>query len=173
MSRVLKVSEGNYRVKVQSGGRIYLDTGELVGDVFVTGNLTVLGTQTTVESTNTVIADNTIILNNGETGSGITLDTAGIRIDRGQRYRESLFDPTPGPYDAEILFDENVLHYDPISDSSEAGTFVLRTNNGALSGLRIASISPPDSYDMVFDMQNSLTKLRVENIDAFVVKKIF
>lgn len=160
MSRVLKVSDSNYRLQVKSGGKIYLDTGTLVGDTIITGNLTVLGTSTTIDSTNTSINDNIIILNDGETNVGVTLNgsTSGIRIDRGQRTH-----PAGTIYDAELLFDENISHYDPILDDQVDGTFVLQTTDNALSGLRLASISPPDSYDMVFDMGNSLTKLRIVN----------
>jgi len=53
------------------------------GDVLITGNLTVQGTTTAVDSNNTTIKDNLIVLNQGESGAGITLGTAGIEIDRG------------------------------------------------------------------------------------------
>jgi len=168
MSRILKVSDSNYRLQVKSGGKIWLDVGTADlddpynprGTVVITGNLDVLGTTTTIESTNASIADNIIILNNGEPNVGVTLNgsTSGIRIDRGQRTH------TSGTiYDAELLFDENISHYDPILNDQVDGTFVLQTTDTALSGLRLASISPPDSYDMVFDMGNSLTKLRIVN----------
>lgn len=52
-------------------------------DVIITGNLTVQGTQTLVESTDTIIKDRIIVLNSGETGAGVTLESAGIEIDRG------------------------------------------------------------------------------------------
>ena len=52
-------------------------------DVIITGNLTVNGTQTTIESANTVLKDNIMLLNDGETGAGVTLGTAGILINRG------------------------------------------------------------------------------------------
>jgi len=52
-------------------------------DVIITGNLTVQGVQTSVESTDTVIKDRIIVLNSGELGAGVTLDSAGIQIDRG------------------------------------------------------------------------------------------
>lgn len=168
MSRVLKVSNNNYRIQVKSGGKIWLDVGTADlddplnprGTVVITGNLDVLGTTTTIESTNTSIADNIIILNDGESNVGVTINgsTSGIRIDRGQRTH-----PSGTIYDAELLFDENISHYDPILNDQVDGTFVLQTTDTALSGLRLASISPPDSYDMVFDMGNSLTKLRIVN----------
>jgi acyl CoA:acetate/3-ketoacid CoA transferase alpha subunit len=52
-------------------------------DVIVNADFTVLGTTTTLSSQDLLITDNTITLNNGETGAGITLGSAGIEIDRG------------------------------------------------------------------------------------------
>ena len=52
-------------------------------DVIITGNLTVQGSQTAIETTNTVLKDNIILLNDGESGAGVTLGTAGVLIDRG------------------------------------------------------------------------------------------
>jgi len=48
MSRVVNVYNGDYKVAVQDGGNITLDTGNLEGNVIVTGNLEVKGTTTTV-----------------------------------------------------------------------------------------------------------------------------
>ena len=53
------------------------------GDVVITGNLTVNGAQTAIETTNTIMKDNIIFLNDGETGAGVTLGTAGIAVNRG------------------------------------------------------------------------------------------
>lgn len=66
-----------------SGGRIVLDTGPNVGEVRVTGNLVVTGDVLNVESSQLNIEDNTITVNFGETGAGVTLDYAGIEVDRG------------------------------------------------------------------------------------------
>ena len=52
-------------------------------DVIITGNLTVQGSQTAIETTNTTLKDNIIVLNDGETGAGVTLGTAGIAVARG------------------------------------------------------------------------------------------
>jgi len=41
MSRILKVSQSDYRLQVQSGGSIVLDTGTSTGTVIITGNLDV------------------------------------------------------------------------------------------------------------------------------------
>ena len=75
-------SDGNITLKSTPGGNITIDTGSL-GTTYVTGNLTVQGTTTTVNSTIVTIDDNIIILNSGETGPGVTLNTAGFQIDRG------------------------------------------------------------------------------------------
>jgi hypothetical protein len=86
MSKVLKVENGNYKVAVQSGGTITLDTGVETGTTIVTGDLEVKGTTTTVDSVNTTIADNILTLNEGELGAGISASNgyqAGIEIDRG------------------------------------------------------------------------------------------
>ena len=52
-------------------------------DVIITGNLTVQGSQTAIQTTNTSLQDNIIVLNDGELGSGVTLGTAGVLINRG------------------------------------------------------------------------------------------
>jgi len=59
-------------------------------DVIITGNLTVQGSQTAIETTNTTLKDNTIVLNDGETGAGVTLGTAGLLIARGSLANVSL-----------------------------------------------------------------------------------
>ena len=51
--------------------------------MFVNGNLLVGGNTTQVTKTELSISDNTITLNKGEIGSGVTLGTAGVEVDRG------------------------------------------------------------------------------------------
>ena len=51
--------------------------------LFVDGNLLVGGNTTMVYKTDMAVSDNMIVLNSGETGSGVTLDYAGIEVDRG------------------------------------------------------------------------------------------
>ena len=83
MSKYLNVPNGNYKVAVQTGGTIYLDTGVESGTVDISGNLIVRGEQTTVNTAELDIEDNIITINSGETGAGITLNSAGIKINRG------------------------------------------------------------------------------------------
>jgi hypothetical protein len=161
MSRILKVSQGDYRIQVRSGGDIYLDTGLQTGTVTVSGNLTVLGQTTTVNSTNTTIVDNIIQLNQGETGAGITKSVSGIEIERGT---------LPA---AQFVFSEQVTHYDssektldaPLGNPTKSGTFVARTQdtNGTvlLSGISVRSITTDGQGDLVFDLQDQPVVLRV------------
>lgn len=149
MPRILNVEQSNYRLRVQKGGTIYLDTGTGEGDVIITGNLTVKGTTSTIESIDTTIKDNILYLNYGETGSGISLDESGIQIQRG------LLD------DAFFVYSELVDHYDPQVLDNVAGTFVFKTNDGTISGINTNSIVA--ATDIVFDLQNQETVLRIVN----------
>ena len=127
MSKTLNVNSGDYRVRVPSGQTITLDTGTGVGNVQVTGNITIAGTQTVVNSQELDIVDNIIVLNKGETGAGVTENTSGIEIDRGSSTN------------AQILFDETVSFNDPISQTVKPGTFVFKTADNAIIGLRTNS----------------------------------
>lgn len=51
--------------------------------VDITGDLRVAGNATFIDKENVTISDNIIELNKGEIGTGVTLDFAGIQIDRG------------------------------------------------------------------------------------------
>ena len=160
MSKIVKVSNSDYRVQVKSGGKIWLDVGTSPdtwtrGTVIITGNLDVQGVTTTVESTTTTIADGIITLNKGQTGAGIGLIPnnyqSGIEIDRGTLPK------------AKLVFDESVTHYDSLVAANVPGTFVLQTSDGALSGLQLASIGTSDLSDFYFDMNNSNRILKIIN----------
>jgi hypothetical protein len=154
MSRVLKVSQNNYRLQTASGGTITLDTGVTVGTVIVTGNLDVKGVTTTIESSNININDNILFLNSGQTGNGIssTLNyVSGIEIVRGNLSNASFF------------FNDSVTHYNPVTSSNVTGTFQLKTIDGALSGLQVGTITNDGSTDLVFDMQSGSHALLIAN----------
>lgn len=94
-TKYLKIPDGDYKIQVQSGGIITLDTGIDTGEVVITGNLKVEGTTTSINTTDLDIFDRVILLNKGESGTGITALTdlekfAGIEIDRGNAARVSL-----------------------------------------------------------------------------------
>jgi hypothetical protein len=136
MSKVLRITDGDYRVIVDNGvsGKIILDTtsGSATprGTVVVTGDLEVKGTTTTVESTVTTIADNILTLNEGESGAGIRASfdyKAGIEIDRGSL-------PT-----ARIVFDEQTPFV--TGGSSGTGAFIFEDVNENFVPISVNSIS--------------------------------
>lgn len=116
MSKYLRIPYGDYKIEVQDGGVITLDTGTETGEVVITGDLTVNGTTTTVNSTELTVDDNIIMLNDGETGTGITLNTSGIEIDRG------VFS------NAQFIFNEDLD--DRITPGFVDGLFQMRENGG-------------------------------------------
>lgn len=165
MSRVLKVSQSNYRLQTASGGTITLDTGVDVGTVIVTGDLVVQGETTTVNTTNLAIEDNIIVLNKNQTGAGITLASpisgrSGVEISRGIR---------PA---GQFLFDENVNHYDFPNTVNVGGTFVLKTNDGKKAGLQVATIVNDGASNLVFDMQSTSGVLSVANSTNYYLRVV-
>lgn len=128
MSKIVRVN-GDYKIGVSSGGTITFDTGWQTGNLVVTGNLTVYGTQTTVSSENVAIKDNIIVVNDGETGAGVTLTTAGIEVDRGSLPNAAFY------------FDESVSFYNPVTALNVAGTFVFKNESGTLLGIITNSIN--------------------------------
>lgn len=149
MSRIVKVNQGDYIIQTQVNGNIVLDTGDL-GTTTITGNLTVMGTSTQISTENLNVSDNTITLNRGEAGSGVTLGTSGVNIDRGLLN------------DANVLWTESVNHYDPILEENVAGTWVFGVSNSGLTGIQASTIVNGVS-NLIFDMQNSSYVLHVAN----------
>ena len=165
MSRVLKVSQGDYRIQVQGGGNIILDTGDSTGVVTVTGNLDVKGVTTTVESNNTTIQDNVLQLN-VRTNSDPDYSSAGISsLLGGTAGIEILRGTAPA---ARLVFQEGTTHYDSTSNTNVSGTFVLETrdvstNSVALSGLQLRTITTDGTADLIFDLQNQNSVIRIAN----------
>ena len=58
-------------------------TLDVIGDVRVQGDVWISGSATTTTVENLNITDNIILINSGETGSGVTLGTSGLEVDRG------------------------------------------------------------------------------------------
>jgi hypothetical protein len=132
-SKFLNIQNGNYKVKVQDGGNITLDTGD-TGLVKITGNLQVLGDVTEIETENTLIEDNIIVLNKGETEPGISVgdNTSGIRIDRGTIN------------DALWVFDENLAWTDTQNPgTSDLGAWSARDPQGRITAIEAVSIITP------------------------------
>jgi hypothetical protein len=141
MSKYLNVPNGNYKVSVQTGGTIFLDTGFETGTVEISGNLLVKGDQTTVNTAQLDIEDNIITLNSGETGAGITLGDSGIRINRGT-LPDSFF-----------KYDEDVAGFIAINESSQLISLATneidsRSQNLLLNaGTSTVNVSPTVDYE--------------------------
>lgn len=60
-------------------------TGNFVigGDLTLNGNVSINGTLTTINATNLEVSDPEVVFNQGETGTGVSAGTSGIRVDRG------------------------------------------------------------------------------------------
>jgi hypothetical protein len=141
MSKYLNVPNGNYKVSVQTGGTIYLDTGFDTGTVEISGNLLVKGETTTVNTAELNIEDNIITLNSGETGAGITLGEAGIEIERGSLTN------------AYFKYDEDVSGFIAINGASQLIPFATnaidsRSQNLTLNtGSSTVNVSPIVDYE--------------------------
>lgn len=129
MASVVSVPNDDYIIKVRPGGTITFDTGSGTGEVLFTGNYTVAGTQTVINSTELDIADNIITVNYGETGSGISQTTSGLRVDRGTA-SDGLF-----------VFDESLSFTDPVTDTLIAGLWKFSKANGEIVGIQTNSIN--------------------------------
>ena len=123
------VTSGDYHIKTNDAGSIFLDTGNQIGQVYMTGNLVVKGTTTQVDATNLDLKDNIIVLNSGEQGAGVSLSTAGIEIDRGSKPN------------TQFVFDETVSWNDPVTQTIKQDGFKTRDINGGNIGLEVRSIS--------------------------------
>ena len=119
MGSVTKNIYGNYVVTTNrdTQANILLQTHT----VFIDGNLLVGGNTTMVTKTDMAVSDNEIVLNRGELGSGVTLGTAGIVIDRGS---------SP---DSKIFWDETVGGRWRVSDGVITANIMTTSGVGAVS----------------------------------------
>ena len=163
MTKIVSVSQSNYRLIVQNGGNITLDVGTAAsgGTVTITGNLDVKGVTTTIESTNTTVADNILQLNYGATGNGISSALgyqSGIEIERGS------YSP------AQFVFNDSVSHFNPVTNSNVNGTFVMKTADGTLSGLQVGVLAGNAGTNFVLDMQSGNGIVTIANSTNYYLR---
>ena len=87
--------------------------------LFVDGNLLVGGNTTMVHKTDMDVTDNMIVLNSGELGAGVSLQYAGIEIDRGSLANTAL------------RWNEIVDRWQISSDGTTYGNIVTSSGSGA------------------------------------------
>lgn len=79
MTQTIRFTD-NYDITGINPGSNVTVTGHTL---FVNANLLIAGTTTNASTVNSSTISNYLILNDGETGPGVSLGTAGIRVDRG------------------------------------------------------------------------------------------
>lgn len=123
--------------------------------MFVDGNLLVGGNTTQVTKTELSISDNTITLNKGEVGSGVSLGTAGLEVDRGSAANVSiLWNET---FDKWTLTTDGAT-FANISTSTGAGAIaIIDDPNPSLGGnLNVLSRTIYTSAASVIKFENNL-----------------
>ena len=138
-----------YKIKIADGGEFLFDTGDATGTLTINGNLNVQGETTTVGSSDLVVSDNTITVNDGESGAGVSLNTAGLIVDRGTLAN------------AEFLFDERVNTIDSSGNDATPGAFLFQDTDGDLRGIHTASIKTKDNQNLYFLGENTTGILSV------------
>jgi hypothetical protein len=146
MSKILKITDGDYKVQTGYAGRITLDTGSQAGEVIITGALNVLGDFTTISSETLTITDQKIELNVGEPGPGVTTkptDTSlesGILIHRGANN-------TAASRDVLVVFKEVQPGF-PSTAIAGRGTIQFKYSNGDPVAISTNSISVPNNGNL-------------------------
>jgi hypothetical protein len=144
MSKYLNVPNGNYKISVQTGGTIFLDTGFDTGTVEISGNLIVQGSTTTVNTSELTIEDRVIELNRGDNAAaGIqgTEKFSGIEINRGTR-PHAFFG-----YDEDV---EGFIGFDGSNNLISFRTNEINTGNQQLlldAGSSTINVSPTVDYE--------------------------
>lgn len=178
MSKILKITDGDYKVQTGYAGRITLDTGSQAGEVVITGALIVLGDNTIVESETMSVKDNVIELNVGETGPGVTIKpdatkTSGIRIHRSAASRNTNIATS----DVIVAFDEDTDPLFPSTAIADRGTVVfkyafdnslvsIKTNGISTGGANLGLINQGNGYITVSGTTNY--ELNAFNYTAWV-----
>jgi Collagen triple helix repeat (20 copies) len=112
--------------------------GSVSGNFVISGNLDVKGSTTMIESTNTTIKDNIITLNKGESGSGVTLNSAGIEIDRGNlTYQRLIWNESTGKWAAGPVSQELALATE---------SYVTTAVTGLAKATDLATVATTGSY---------------------------
>lgn len=135
-SKIANYGVDLYKIILNDDGVFDIDIGGTNGVVNINGNLNVTGETTTVGSSELVVTDNTITVNNGETGAGVTLGTAGLIVDRGAYSN------------AELLYDESLDAYLNGVVQSFDGAFTFRRADNTPIGIYTSSINSGEGNDL-------------------------
>lgn len=141
MGQVVQVN-GDYRIKTNEGGTIFLDTGPNLGKVSISGTVEIAGQTLTLSSDTLNIKDNILIINFGEQQAGVSQRYSGIEVDRGTQAAAS------------FIFDEQEDTWMLVNGSapkSFAGeiprSFAGPTDYNASSSIKLRSIKTDSAAD--------------------------
>lgn len=128
MGQVVQVN-GDYRIKTNEGGTIFLDTGLNLGKVSISGTVEISGQTLTLGSDTLNIKDNILVINFGEQQNGVSQRYSGIEVDRGTQSAAS------------FIFDEQTDTW-MLTNGSAPGPF-----NYTSSALKLRSIKTDSGTD--------------------------
>lgn len=146
MSKILRITDGDYTVKTGYAGTITLNTGSGAGRVVVTGSLDVQGDFTTVSSETLTITDQKIELNVGESGPGVTIKPtdsskeSGLLIHRGDG-------SNPNDRNVLVVFAEVEPGF-PSTAIAGRGTIQFKYSNGDPVAISTNSVSVPNNGNL-------------------------
>ena len=141
MSKILKITDGDYKVITGYAGTITLDTGPQAGAVVITGSLVVNGDYTIVESETLTVKDQKIELNVGESGPGVTSKPTDSSLESGLLIHRGA-NNTPASRDVLIVFKEQAPFF-PSTAITDRGTILFKYSNGDPVAISTNSISVP------------------------------
>jgi len=161
MSKVLRISQGGYKIITEPGSEILLDTGLAAGQGRITGDLIVEGDRTELNVQVLEVEDRIVVINNvpGSTSDGIELyngdRTAGIEIRRGALNA------------VRLVFDDNQNYYPPNSVDLNQGIFIFKGTglDSNVKGIRTNYIESGDGsihFNVGNDIGNDPSKLQVK-----------
>ena len=160
--KLVQVRDSDYKLQVQNGGQIVLDTGNGFGQVYITGNLYVNGLTTTINSTTLTVDDNIIILNKDDSGPGVSLTQSGIQIERNNT--ASFGSPlTHVQGDVLVVFNEASQHIDPTTLVTMYGTFDFKNQTGTLVGIKTNSIMTGGTNLVIIGSGNGVLSVQGTN----------
>jgi len=176
MSKIVRVQTGDYRIITAPGGTITLDAGSASiveplgwpGGVIINGDLLVNGVTTTIDSATLSVKDNIIDINVGEEGNGVTLNTSGIRIDRGNETDVSfLWDERIGAF---VLVDADYLN--PANDL-KTSALALGARSILTGGSNLTLIGPGSTGDEEGAVEVGATSYERKVLDYDLLNSFF
>ena len=131
-------------------------------NMIINADLTVNGTTTTLDTDNLNVTDNIISVNNGETGAGVTLGSAGLEVDRGTADNTQwIWDETTDKWGSKLgaaafvpFALESHTHLE--ADITDLQAYLLDITGESINDLSnvLTTMNPTDGQVLTFDTTN-------------------